>query len=162
TSDGSSQTSNVRAVVSHPSLDLALLLLSTSMTPANRSIFPEIASGRPSNGSSVICYGFGGGNNNVLYEAPFGVDGTGSNYTVSSFNTLQDGDEGGPCYDGSVGSNGVERIVGVISYPWTSPSAVTSGVGVIGAGAQGESEQDTVAQWVADMIHLDGLKWGHN
>src|ERR1051326_3810214 len=104
----------------YPSLDLALLLLSTPMTPANRSIFPEIATGRPSNGSSVVCYGFGGGNNSVLYEAPFGVAASGNNYTVSSsINSLQDGDEGGPCYDGSLGSNGVQRIMGVISSPWT-------------------------------------------
>jgi len=132
------------------------------MTPANRNLFPEVATLRPTNNTSVICNGFGGGNHTVLHDAPFGVGGSGSNYTVSSsINTTQIGDEGGPCYDSSLGSNGVQRLVGVLSTPWSSPAGVSSGVGIIGTGAAGEAEQDTVQQWIVDMIHLDMLKWGH-
>ena len=162
TQAGTSQTSTVREVIAHPSQDLALLLLSTPMTPANRNLFPEVATLRPTNNTSVICNGFGGGNHTVLHDAPFGVGGSGSNYTVSSsINTTQIGDEGGPCYDSSLGSNGVQRLVGVLSTPWSSPAGVSSGVGIIGTGAAGEAEQDTVQQWIVDMIHLDMLKWGH-
>src|SRR5207302_5188252 len=49
-------------------------------------------------------------------------------------------------------------VVGVISAPWVSPANVISGVGVTGTGAAGEAEQDAVQQWIADMIHLGGIK----
>jgi hypothetical protein len=151
--------SSVQEVTVHPSLDLAILHLSTRMTPANYPIFPEIANTRPANGAIVHCYGFGGGNNTNLREAPFSVGGSGNNYTVDrTWNMLQDGDEGGPCYDNLYGSNGVLHIVGVISTPWNTPASITSGVGVSGIGAAGEAEKDTVGQWVADITHLNGLK----
>src|SRR5207245_1078214 len=53
TQAGTSQTSTVREVIAHPSQDLALLLLSTPMTPANRNLFPEVATLRPTNNTSV-------------------------------------------------------------------------------------------------------------
>jgi hypothetical protein len=149
------QTSGVREVVAHPSLDLALLLLSTPMTTANRS-FPQVSSIRPLNGTVVYCIGFGGGNYSVLHKAPFGVAGGGNNFTLDSTNKLEDGDEGGPCYDTTIST-----LVGVISAPQANQPTVTSGVGLIGTGASGEAEADSVQQWIADMIHLDGLKWGH-
>jgi len=163
THGGSLQSSAVREVVGHPTLDLALLLLNTPLTSANRNIFPEVASVPPGDGSSVVCFGFGGGDNSVLHQAPFGVSNSGAVYGISAgFNSLQDGDEGGPCFNGSLGSNGIQSIVGVVSATWVTPVSAVSGKGVVGIGAGNESEQDTVAQWIADMIHLDGLKWGHS
>jgi hypothetical protein len=157
----STQSSSVLEVVAHPSLPLALLLLSTPMTTANRTFFPEIAPARPANASIVNCFGYG--QTNTLNSAPFGVIGNGNNYMVDSGANVVEwpGDEGGPCMDNSVGSNGVLRIVGVITSAWTKPAGVTSGTGVTGNGAAGEPETDSVGQWIADMIHLDGLKWGH-
>lgn len=155
TSAGTTQTSGVRQLIAHPTLDVALVQLSTPMTAANRSYYPHLLAAAPANNASLSCYGYGAAGGGALLNAPFAVSNSGNSFALTGWQrALEAGDLGGPCFTGTLDANGVQQIGGIVSRAGSSATGL-SGVGVTGGG-----QQDSIDQWVADMIHLAQVRAG--